>query len=85
MHNLKKRSQALTAYFEYLLNGLKQDNSDLFDIMTPTNPEERGSQLSVRFKRDLQVVHEEIEKRGVVVSSLSYILLIPISEHFLYY
>ncbi len=40
----------------------------MFDILTPTNPDERGAQLSVRFKNNISRVHEEIEKRGVVVS-----------------
>ncbi len=40
----------------------------MFDILTPTDPNERGSQLSIRFKNNISVVHKEIEKRGIVVS-----------------
>ena len=61
----------LTAYFEAKLNKLMKEDkssSDLFDYITPTNPNERGSQLSVRFKNDILQVFNELEKRGVVVS-----------------
>lgn len=67
--NLRKRSMVLTAYFEAKLNKLMKEDkssSDLFDYITPTNPNERGSQLSVRFKNDILQVFNELEKRGVV-------------------
>lgn len=69
MSQLRLRSRALTAYFEANLNNLLEEdgNSDLFEIMTPLNPDERGSQLSLRFKNAIRKVHDEIEKRGVVV------------------
>lgn len=41
--------------------------------MTPRNPDERGSQLSIRFKQNLGKIHKELEKRGVVVSVLMII------------
>lgn len=68
MPALRARSRVLTGYFEHILNELMKEigNSDLFDIMTPTNPDERGSQLSLRFKSNLKKVHVELEKRGVV-------------------
>lgn len=68
MSALRIRSRALTAYFESILQDLlKEDgNANLFTIMTPSNPDERGSQLSIRFEKSVSKVHEEIEKRGVV-------------------
>lgn len=38
-----------------------------FEYITPTDPEQRGAQISIRFTRNVQKVHEELEKRGVVV------------------
>lgn len=76
---LRKRSKVLTAYFEAKLNKLiqteaKSSTNDLikgsllFDYITPVNPDERGCQLSIRFKTDILQVFNELEKRGVVVS-----------------
>lgn len=39
----------------------------MIDYITPTDPEQRGSQLSVRFNKDVLRMHDELEKRGVVV------------------
>ena len=39
------------------------------EYLTPKNPTERGSQLSIRFSKNVGVVFEELEKRGVVVST----------------
>lgn len=39
-------------------------------IVTPVNPAERGCQLSVKFSVTIKSVHEQLEKRGVVVSGM---------------
>jgi kynureninase len=44
------------------------------EYITPTNPEERGSQISVRFSKNVKDVHLELEKRGVVVSLFKFLL-----------
>ena len=42
--------------------------SDLtVEIITPSDPKERGSQLSLLFSKPLKEVHEKIEHMGVVV------------------
>jgi kynureninase len=38
------------------------------EIITPADPEQRGSQLSLIFSVPLTAVQEELQKRGVVVS-----------------
>jgi kynureninase len=39
----------------------------LIEYLTPKNPSERGSQLSIRFSKNVALVFEELEKHGVVV------------------
>jgi kynureninase len=66
---LREKSLKLTAYLERLLNqwspeeGLKR-----YTILTPTNPEQRGAQLSIRLDDGLlEIVMERLEDEGVVV------------------
>ena len=42
----------------------------LFELLTPSDPEQRGAQLSIKFLRNTFTLHEELEKRGIVVSGL---------------
>ena len=37
------------------------------ESLTPTDPYQRGAQLSIKFSRDVEKMFAEIEKRGVVV------------------
>jgi kynureninase len=45
MENLRSKSISLTAYLEFLL---QQSPSQKFSIITPSEPERRGAQLSIR-------------------------------------
>ncbi len=70
MNNLRKRSKVLTAYLEALLiKAFENDSEVSFSNITPIDPEQRGSQLSLRFTSNVNQVHSELEKRGVIVSS----------------
>jgi kynureninase len=64
---LRKKSVALTGYLERLLL-TSTDIKDCFSIITPSDPEQRGAQLSVRLSSGLldNVMHV-LEKKGVVV------------------
>ncbi|KAI4720866.1 kynureninase [Aureobasidium sp. EXF-10727] len=64
---LRKKSVALTAYLEKLLLA-STEIKDCFSIITPSDPAQRGAQLSVRLSSGLldNVMHV-LEKRGVVV------------------
>ncbi|CAF0890984.1 unnamed protein product [Brachionus calyciflorus] len=69
IENLRKKSKILTAYMEALLNKTfdRNNNSETgIEYITPTDPEERGAQISIRFKNNVRLVHDELEKRGVV-------------------
>jgi kynureninase len=45
--NLRKKSEKLTGYLEFLLDEMK---NDAINVITPRNPEERGCQLSIQVK-----------------------------------
>ncbi|MEY4927264.1 MAG: hypothetical protein RI894_1700 [Bacteroidota bacterium] len=49
MMALRQKSEKLTGYMEFLLNDFNADR-DIFTIITPSNPEERGCQLSLVFQ-----------------------------------
>jgi kynureninase len=54
------------------------NNAPLYSVtlLTPSDPDQRGAQLSVRFSKHVLKVFEELEKRGVVVSYILYFFLL---------
>ncbi|MBC7903409.1 MAG: aminotransferase class V-fold PLP-dependent enzyme, partial [Gemmatimonadaceae bacterium] len=62
--NLRHKSIRLTAYLEYLLAQIT--NLD-FEIITPTDPEARGAQLSLFFHQRGKEIHQHLTDNGVVV------------------
>ena len=65
MAEIRKKSMHLTRFLEHLL--LKSSDG-LFTIITPSNPAERGAQLSLRLRPGiLDGVQERLEACGVVV------------------
>lgn len=71
MADIRKRSLALTGYLEHLLLTYPVDSSSPerpFTIITPTNPAERGAQLSLRLKPGLlDTVLQSLEEHAIVV------------------
>ncbi|KAI2663180.1 Kynureninase [Labeo rohita] len=70
MKDLRKKSLLLTGYLEYLIRHYyTKDPSDpdkpSVRIITPSDPEQRGCQLSLCFSCPIRAVFEELEKRGV--------------------
>jgi len=63
MKSLHKKSALLTGYLEFLLNEMR---SDQFHIITPSNPGERGCQLSILMKQNGKRVFNTLTKSGVV-------------------
>jgi kynureninase len=63
MGNLRAASVKLTGHLESLLKEIKNDR---ISIITPGDPEQRGSQLSIRVKDAGKSLFEAITSRGVV-------------------
>ena len=62
MDALRTKSEALTGYLEFLLNSMQGKVS----IVSPTDPKERGCQLSVLIHENGKKVFEQLGDRGVV-------------------
>lgn len=72
IEELRQRSLRLTKYLEDSLEDLAKEQDErggrCFSIITPSDPEQRGAQLSVLLKPGLlDAVMEHFEKTGVVV------------------
>ncbi|GAB5564347.1 MAG: kynureninase [Winogradskyella sp.] len=60
---LCKKSKQLTGYFEFLLNELSDDS---IRIITPSNPDERGCQLSIQVKNADKSLHHKLTESGII-------------------
>lgn len=65
MRNLRRKSEVLTGYLEFLLKEL-DPGEKYFKIITPSQPKERGCQLSVLMKQNGKKVFNRILKAGVI-------------------
>ena len=63
MDRLREKSVVLTGYLEFLL---KQQAGPRFSIITPSEPERRGAQLSIRLPEADRGVCERLVSQGVV-------------------
>jgi kynureninase len=63
MKVLRARSEMLTGYMEQLLRRMP---GGLFEILTPSVPQERGCQLSIRVRRAAPDLVLNLERAGVV-------------------
>ncbi len=61
---LRAKSIRLTAYLEYLLHQLPNIR---FEIITPTDPESRGAQLSLYFIEKGKEIHDKMIENGIIV------------------
>lgn len=61
--NLRRKSMELTGYLEYLLSEIEDER---ISIITPTDPEQRGCQLSIRVENADRSLFESISEKGVV-------------------
>jgi kynureninase len=62
MPALRRKSERLTGYLEYLLD---QIGDERISVITPRDPAQRGCQLSIRVKNSDKRLFESITKRGV--------------------
>ncbi|XP_041637835.1 kynureninase [Cheilinus undulatus] len=70
MKDLRKKSLLLTGYLEFLIRHYytedpAQPQKPHVRIITPSDPEQRGCQLSLCFSIHIRKVFEELERRGV--------------------
>ncbi|KAK4183977.1 putative kynureninase [Podospora australis] len=70
MRELRQKAVKLTGYLEWLLVGLLSDQQEekKFKILTPQNPEERGSQLSLLLTDEdiLEKVFKKLQEGGII-------------------
>lgn len=64
MERLRAKSVQLTAYLEYLLQQLP---NLAFEIITPADAAERGTQLSLYFKERGKEIHNKMIESGIIV------------------
>ncbi len=63
MHVLREKSERLTGYFEYLINQIGSEN---IRIITPSNPKERGCQLSIQVRNADKQLHKTLSDNNVI-------------------
>jgi kynureninase len=64
---LQVKSVALTGYMEFLIKEInKQQNEELFRIITPANPKERGCQLSVVCRQNAKAIFKHLADNGII-------------------
>lgn len=61
--NLRKKSEKLTGFLEFLLDEMKNES---INVITPRNPEERGCQLSIQVKNADKNLHTKLTEAGVI-------------------
>jgi len=64
MKNIRKKSLLLTGYLEFLLHQLSNIQ---FDVITPSDPQQRGAQLSLFFKKNGKAIHQALTSKGIIV------------------
>lgn len=63
MEKLRKKAISLTGYMEFLVKSL---GDDIINIITPTNPNQRGSQLSIQVRNADKALFNKITENGVI-------------------
>ncbi len=63
MAALRAKSERLTGYFEYLIN---QIDTASIKIITPSNPKERGCQLSIQVKNADKSLHKKLTENNII-------------------
>ncbi len=63
LDRLRVKSQLLTGYLEFLLNPRE---SEMFSVITPRDPQQRGAQLSLQLKEQGKTVLDKLATRGVI-------------------
>ncbi|MEN9875733.1 MAG: hypothetical protein RLZZ529_730 [Bacteroidota bacterium] len=67
MEALIAKRNAITAYLEFVLRQIDQEVNGNFEIITPSNPSERGCQLSVFLHGEGRSLFDYLMKNGVII------------------
>jgi kynureninase len=65
MENLRKKSENLTGYLEFLINELNK-TAHRFNVITPSAPQDRGCQLSFHIQKGGKALFNFLAKNGVI-------------------
>ncbi|MDO6599621.1 kynureninase [Tenacibaculum sp. 1_MG-2023] len=60
---LREKSEKLTGYFEFLINEIGLHD---IKIITPSNPKERGCQLSIQVKNADKSLHKKLTENNII-------------------
>lgn len=63
--NLRRKSLQLTGFLEFVLQSVP-DATNHFQLLTPSDPKQRGCQLSIYMKQNGRKVFEALTKQGVI-------------------
>ena len=63
MDAIRRKAEKLTGYFEFLINEL---NNNKIKIITPSNPKERGCQLSIQVKDADKNLHTKLTEAHII-------------------
>ena len=67
IQNLRTKSIRLTSYLEFVIQNISDNSTDMsFEIITPSNPEERGAQLSILAHGKGKELFDYLTKEGVI-------------------
>jgi kynureninase len=67
IHNLRAKSVKLTRYLEFIFNDVVRKFPDIqLEIITPSDPQQRGAQLSIKLIGTDKSFFEQLTKAGVI-------------------
>jgi kynureninase len=67
MEALNAKRNTITSYLEFVLHEIDREVKGNFEIITPSNPSERGCQLSVFLHGEGRTLFDYLMKNGVIV------------------
>jgi kynureninase len=65
MPALREKSDKLTGYLEFLINGMNSEQKS-FEMITPANPKDRGAQISLLVQHNGRELFDKLTKAGVI-------------------
>jgi len=66
MKTLRRKSELLTGYLEFLLNQKSETLNSKFSIITPSDKNQRGCQLSIQTKNNGKGIFNKLTNAGVI-------------------